>query len=191
MVTQLSHIHAQINDIYDLKGRMGNTQYLDFLYPDEIPKNKMKGCDMFGRDFIILKVGIYDYNLRTLKKTGQVFFQRYPRTNLTHPSYFYNWQGGYLDGEFLKTGSGLNAEQLKLICDIVNNKKIKVGSKHRVCKFRDHDKKEIACMDYWEDKAARVIQRQFIKCRYDPKYTICKKIVNRQFDEYLNRNNET
>jgi hypothetical protein len=191
MVTQLSHIHTQIEDIYDLKGRMGNTQYLDFLYPDEIPKNKMKGCDMFGRDFIILKVGIYDYNLRTLKKTGQVFFQRYPRTNLTHPSYFYNWQGGYLDGEFLKTGSGLNAIQIQLICDIVNNKKIKVESKHSVCKFSEIDKKEIASMDYWEDKAARVIQRKFIKCRYDPKYTICKKIVNRQFDEYLNGTNET
>lgn len=191
MATQLSQVHAQIQDIYDLKGRMGNTHYIDFLYPDEIPKNKMKGSDIFDRDFIILKVGIYDYNLGTLKKTGQVFFQRYPNTNLTHPSYFYNWQGGSLDGEFLQTGGGLNAQQIKLICDIVNNKKIKIESKHRVRKFRDSDKKEIASMDYWEDKAARVIQRQFIKCRYNPKYTICKKIVNRQFDDYLNGIDDT
>ena len=130
MITQLSQVHDMIKDVFDLTGRMGNTHYLDFLYPDEIPKNKMKGCDMFDRDFIILKVGIYD--------------------------------------------------------DIVNNKKIKVESKHRVCKFRDYDRKEIASMDYWEDWAARIIQRQFIKCRYNPKYTICKKIVNRQFNEYLN-----
>ena len=191
MATQLSQVHSQIEDIYDLKGRMGNTQYIDFLYPDEIPKNKMKGCDIFDRNFIILKVGIYDYNLGILKKTGQVFFQRYPTTNLTHPSYFYNWQGASLDGEFLQTGGGLNAEQIKLICDIVNNKKIIVESKHRVCKFRDYDKKEIASMDYWEDKAARIIQRQFIKCRYNPKYTICKKIVNRQFDEFLNNIDNT
>ena len=191
MATQLSQVHSQIVDIYDLKGRMGNTQYIDFLYPDEIPKNKMKGCDIFDRNFIILKVGIYDYNLETLKKTGQVFFQRYPMTDLTHPSYFYNWQGASLDGEFLQTGGGLNAEQIKLICDIVNNKKIIIESKHRVCKFRDSDKKEIASMDYWEDKAARIIQRQFIKCRYNPKYTICKKIVNRQFDEFLDATNDT
>ena len=186
MITQLSQAHAEIKDEFDLKGRMGNTQYLDFLYPDEIPKNKMKGRDIFNRDFIILKVGIYDYNLGTLKKTGQVFFQRYPRSELTHPSYFYNWQGATLDGEFLQTGGGINRDQIKLICDIVNNKKIMVESKHRVCKFRENDKKEIASMDYWEDQAARVIQRQFLKCRYDPRYTICKKIVNRQFTEYLN-----
>ena len=186
MITQLSQAHAEIKDVFDLKGRMGNTHYLDFLYPDEIPKNKMKGRDIFDRDFIILKVGIYDYNRGTLKKTGQVFFQRYPRSELTHPSYFYNWQGATLDGEFLQTGGGINRDQIKLICDIVNNKKIMVESKHRVCKFRENDRKEIASMDYWEDQAARVIQRQFLKCRYDPKYTICKKIVNRQFNEYLN-----
>jgi len=186
MITQLSQAHVEIKDVFDLKGRIGNTHYLDFLYPDEIPKNKMKGRDIFNRDFIILKVGIYDYNLGTLKKTGQVFFQRYPRSELTHPSYFYNWQGATLDGEFLQTGGGINEAQTKLICDIVNNKKIMVESKHRVCKFREYDRKEIASMDYWEDQAARVIQRQFLKCRYDPKYTICKKIVNRQFTEYLN-----
>ena len=186
MITQLSQAHDMIKDEFDLKGRMGNTHYLDFLYPDEIPKNKMKGRDIFDRDFIILKVGIYDYNRQTLKKTGQVFFQRYPRSELTHPSYFYNWQGATLDGEFLQTGGGINRDQIKLICDIVNNKKIMVESKHRVCKFRENDRKEIASMDYWEDWAARVIQRQFLKCRYDPRYTMCKKIVNRQFNEYLN-----
>tara|TARA_B100000242_G_C43002976_1_gene466033 strand:+ start:647 stop:1222 length:576 start_codon:yes stop_codon:yes gene_type:complete len=186
MITQLSQAHDRIKDEFDLKGRMGNTHYLDFLYPDEIPKNKMKGRDIFDRDFIILKVGIYDYNRQTLKKTGQVFFQRYPRSELTHPSYFYNWQGATLDGEFLHTGGGISEAQIKLICDIVNNKKIMVESKHRVCKFRENDRKEIASMDYWEDWAARVIQRQFLKCRYDPKYSICKKIVNRQFNEYLN-----
>ena len=191
MTTQLSHVHAEIKDVFDLKGRMGNTHYLDFLYPDEIPINKMKGRDLFGRSFIILKVGIYDYNRQTLKKTGQVFFQRYPRTETTHPSYFYNWQGASLDGEFLQTGGGINADQINILCDIVNNKKIKVESKHRVCKFRDQDRKEIASMDYWEDLAARVIQRQFIKCRYNPKYTICKKIVNRQFNEYLNGPNDS
>ena len=186
MITQLSQVHDRIKDVFDLKGRMGNTHYLDFLYPDEIPKNKMKGRDIFDRDFIILKVGIYDYNRQTLKKTGQVFFQRYPRSELTHPSYFYNWQGATLDGEFLQTGGGISEAQIKLICDIVNNKKIMVESKHRVCKFRENDRKEIASMDYWEDWAARVIQRQFLKCRYDPRYTMCKKIVNRQFNEYLN-----
>ena len=49
-------------------------------------KNKMKGRDIFDRDFIILKVGIYDYNV-DLKKLDRYFF-RYARTELTHPSTF-------------------------------------------------------------------------------------------------------
>ncbi len=102
MITQLSQVHDRIKDEFDLNGRMGNTHYLDFLYPDEIPKNKMKGRDIFDRDFIILKVGIYDYNRGVLKKTGQVFFQRYPRSELTHPSYFYNWQARLLMVNFYR-----------------------------------------------------------------------------------------
>ena len=42
MTTQLSHVHAKIMNVYDLKGMMGNTQYIDFLFPNEIPFNKMK-----------------------------------------------------------------------------------------------------------------------------------------------------
>ena len=41
-------------------------------------------------------------------------------------------------------------------------------------------------LDYWEDNAARVIQKNFLICRYNPKYAFCRKILNRQFDEYTN-----
>ncbi len=181
LVTKLE----KIDHVYDLEGRMGNTHYIDFLFPDEIKYNKMKGTDIFTRNFMILKVGIYDEIKKKLIKTGQVFFQRYPPTNLTHPSYFYNWQGGSLDGEFLQTGGGINKDQIDLIGDIIDNKLIKIETKHRVCKFRQGDIKFIASMDYWEDKAARVIQKQFIKCMYKPNYTICKNVLNRQFSEYL------
>ena len=39
-------------------------------------------------------------------------------------------------------------------------------------------------MDYWENRAARIIQKYFIRARYDPKYKICQNVLNRQFDEY-------
>ena len=173
-----------IKHVFSLEGRMGNTHYIDFLFPNEIPFNKVKGVDIFTRDFIILKVGIYDRNTKKLHITGQVFFQRYPKTELTHPSYFYNWQGGYLDGEFLKTGGGISLAQIKLLGDIIDNKIVEVKKEHRVCKYKNGDSKQIASMDYWEERAARIIQKQFLKCRYDPKYTICRNVVNRQFDEY-------
>ena len=151
----------KISHVYELNGRMGNTQYLDFLLPEEIPHNKVKGIDMFDRNFIILKVGIFDIKRGTFNKTGQVFFQRYAPTYLPHPCYFYSWQGATLDGEFINTSAGISDPQLKLIRDIVDNKLILFQPEHRGYKVRDTDVKVIASMDYWEDRAARVIQKYF------------------------------
>ena len=47
---------------------MGRTDYIDFLTPEEVPKNVMKGVDCYGRKFLTLKVGGYDLdNMRFLK----------------------------------------------------------------------------------------------------------------------------
>ena len=184
MINQLIYTLPKIQHEYDLKCRLGNTQYIDFLFPNEIPYNKMKGTDLFHRSFIILKVGILDLKRNKFVKTGQVFFQRYSPTNLTHPSYFYNWQGASLDGEFLKTGGGISPQQIDLITDIVDNKLVLITEDHRVCKFRNGDCKVIASMDYWEEKATRIIQKYFLRARYDPKYKICQNVLNRQYDEY-------
>ncbi len=59
--------------ILDLKGRMGGTQYIDFLTPDELPAPLMKGLDKYERPFLAIKVKD--------KKNDYVFvatlFQRY------------------------------------------------------------------------------------------------------------------
>jgi len=165
MVINIADNLDKISNVFDLNERMGNTQYLDFLLPEEIPHNKVKGVDMFGRSFIILKVGIFDIKNSVFKKTGQVFFQRYAPTNLPHPAYFYNWQGAYLDGEFLNTSAGISNEQIKLITNIVDNKLTLFKKEHRGYKIKDTDVKVIASMDYWEDKAARIIQKNYRKSR--------------------------
>ena len=184
MINQLINNLPKIKHVFDLKGRLGNTQYIDFLFPDEIPYNKMKGIDIFHRSFIILKVGILDLKRNKFRRTGQVFFQRYSPTNMTHPSYFYNWQGASLNGEFLRTGGGINGAQIELISDIVNNKLVLLNEEHRACKCYNGDCKVIASMDYWEDRAARIIQKYFLRARYVPKYTLCQNVLNRQFNEY-------
>ena len=184
MINQLINNLSKIKHVYDLQGRMGNTHYIDFLFPDEIPYNKMKGIDIFHRNVIILKVGILDLKRNKFRRTGQVFFQRYSPTNMTHPSYFYNWQSASLDGEFLRTGGGINGAQIELISDIVNNKLVLLKEEHRACKCYNSDCKVIASMDYWEDRAARKIQKYFLRARYVPKYTLCQNVLNRQFNEY-------
>ena len=74
-------------------------KYAIFRFPVQRDSNKVKGVDMFGRSFIILKVGIFDIKIR-YSKNRQVFFQRYAIDKFTLSAYFYNWQA-YLDGDFL------------------------------------------------------------------------------------------
>ena len=174
----------KIKNEYDLKCRLGNTQYIDFLFPNEIPYNKMKGRDLFERSFIILKIGILNLKTGDFIKKGQVFFQSYSPTSLTHPSYFYNWQAASLDGEFINTDRGLTTPQIQLITDIVNNKLILLNEDHFPTNFSLGDCLVIASMDYWEDRAARTIQKYFLKARYNPNYKICQHVLNRQYDEY-------
>jgi hypothetical protein len=186
MSTNIASNLNKIQHTFDLNGRVGLTDYIDFLTPKEIPYNKVKGIDLYRRPFIILKVGIYDLKTTKFYKTGQVFFQRYSPSYLSHPYNFYSWQGASLDGEFLETSGGISPAQIKLIGDIVDNKLVKINEEHRGYKVKSHDDKVIASMDYWEDNAARVIQKNFLICRYNPKYAFCRKILHRQFDEYIN-----
>lgn len=179
--------YDNIVDIYDLKGRMGCTDYIDFLTRREVPKNIMKGIDCFNRAFITLKIGFYDLDTGKFRKSGQVFFQRYTNGINWQSATFKNYkQTDDYDGTFMVTDGGMCQEQYQLINDLVSNttntKLFQIKEYHRPMVIREGSL--IATMDYWEDKAARKIQKHWLTCRYNPEYAICKKIVNRQFDEY-------
>ena len=77
-------------------------------------------------------------------------------------------------------------EQYQLINDLVDGKLVIIKEEH---KFNSSNRNvAIANMDYWENKFAKIIQKNFRIARYNPNYTICKNIINRQYDEYINSN---
>lgn len=167
----------KVKDTFNLGGRMGLTDYIDFLKQDEVPKNLMKGVDIYGRKFLTMKIGGIDLNNNKFFKSGQVFFERYSNDHT-------KIAGADFEGSFISIYGGINQDQLKLIDDLVDGKIIKVKSEHR---FNSSDYNVIiANMNYWEKLAARKIQKNFIIARYNPNYNLCKKIVNRQYDEYIN-----
>lgn len=170
----------RVPNTYDLGGRMGTTDYIDFLSQDEVP-NMAKGKDCYGRKFLTMKIGGIDLNTMKFFKCGQVFFQRY-----TGEPYIAS--GDFIDlTAFITTCAGTRPSQYQLINDLVDGKLVKVNEEHR---FNSSDCNVIvANMDYWENHSARVIQKNWDICRYNPKYTICKKIVGEQFDEYLQNTN--
>ena len=167
----------RVHDIFDIGDRMGRTDYIDFLTPEEVPKNVMKGVDCYGRKFLTLKVGGYNLDNMKFFKTGQVFFERY-----TDEPYIASGQFG--DNMFIWTTGGTRPIQYQLINDLVDGKLVEIKEEHRFNsgKFRCI----LANMDYWEHHFAKIIQKNFLIARYNPKYKICKNILNRQFDEYLN-----
>ena len=160
---------------YDLGGRMGTTDYIDFLYEDEV-SNITKGTDCYGRKFLTMKIGGIDLDTMKFFKCGQVFFERY-----TGEPYIAS--GEFIDmRSFIATYGGTKPIQYQLINDLVDGKLVKVNEEHR---FNSSDCNVIiANMDYWENRFAKIIQKNWNICRYNPNYTICKKIVGEQFDEY-------
>jgi len=167
--------YDRVNDTYDLGGRMGSTDYIDFLTQKEVPKNMMKGIDRYDRKFLTMKIGGFDLNNMRFFRSGQVFFERYPESP-------YIASAGF-EGAFIQTTAGTRPIQYQLINDLVDGKIVKIKEEHRF-NSRSHNV-IIANMDYWEKYFARIIQKNWKICRYNPNYTICKKILNEQFDEYL------
>jgi hypothetical protein len=166
----------RVPDTFDLNDRMGTTDYIDFLTQDEVPKNVMKGEDCYGRKFLTMKIGGINLDNMKFFRTGQVFFERY-----TNQPYI---ASADFEGMFIHTTGGTNPSQYQLINDLVDGKFVKVKEEHRFNSSKHNV--IIANMDYWENKFAKVIQKNFIIARYNPKYIICKNILNRQFDEYIN-----
>ena len=87
------------------------------------------------------------------------------------------------EGLFIWTTGGTNPAQYQLINDLVDGKLVKIEKEHKFNSSKHNV--IIANMDYWENHAAKIIQKNWHFCRYTPNYTICKKILNKQFDEYL------
>ena len=169
-------IYYKINDFYDIGERTGYTQYIDFLNPNEIPKNTMKGIDVFRRYFFTLKVGILNTKTGKLSKTGQVFFQRYTDGDL--------WMGAYFQGEFIETCGGVDRKQFSLLRKLIKGEKVILTYKYRPLEV--YEGGIIALWDVWEETFAKVIQRNYILARYHPDYQICKNVLKRQYEEYQN-----
>ncbi len=164
----------RVKDVYDLGDRMGTTDYIDFLTQDEVPKNIMSGYDCYQRRFITLKVGGYDLDSKKFFRTGQVFFQRY-----SDEPYI---AGADFEGLFIWITGGARPAQYQLINDLVDKKVVKIKEEHRFNSSKNNC--IIASMDYWEEKAAKVIQKFWRNCYYHPEHKVRQKILNRQFDDY-------
>jgi len=147
-----------------------HNDYIDFLNFEDVPCPIMKGTDMSGRPFLILKVLINN------EKILQVFFKRYS---------FYNdtlWMGcGHLTNCFLNTIGGMTKVQFDLISDIITNKNPILKNYHKCLKPEFIDK-QIFLYSHIKINAVNKIKKQWSICRYDPEYIMCEKVQTRNLE---------
>ena len=148
--------------ILNIEDRIGYTQYIDFIKWDEFTNPIIKGYDIFGRKFVVIKMIINDI------KIMQTFFQRHSFGRL--------WMGcGHATVNLIDTSSGMSNEQFNLISQIINKEKVKIRSEHRpvLDSFIDN---YVVLYNEIKWNAAIKIQKAWRTCRWNPEYIMCANI---------------
>ena len=143
-----------------------STVYIDFLKWEEVTEPVMKGMDLFGRRFVVVKMSIENEDINFM----ETYFQRYS-------DLFTKWMAcGHATRKFINTiGTGLDSDQIDLLKRVINKEEVIIEDIHRP--WREYyEGKKVKLYDNKKEKAAIIIQRQWQKCRYDPSYEMCKRV---------------
>ncbi len=101
--------------ILDLKGRMGDTDYLDFLTPKELPEALMKGIDKYQRPFLAIKLKD--------KRNDHVFVTTLFQRATNGEKWTWISEGGLINPlSHLVKGDFIGADEEKIFNDIIHNK---------------------------------------------------------------------
>ena len=157
---------------YDVGNRNGQTDYIDYLKWDEITEPVMKGIDIFSRHFVVVKIKIDN------KLFMETYFQRYTNDS--------RWMScGHATSRFLNTGgTGLDENQIQLLKSIIQGESIEIKNEHR-SDYPYYNGKIVKLYDEKKEKAAKIIQLQWRKCRYNPKYKMCSTVQLKNLDTIL------
>ncbi len=166
--------------ILNIGDRMGVTGYLDFIKGEEITSPVMKGRDIYGRKFFVIKVIIN--NIICM----QTFFQRY--NDIVEL-----WMGASVGGynSLLETVGGMKYCQVELLKDIIEGKKVKFKEAHRPNCLLSSSlgtlsnpvlNKNIILYDEKKWNAANTIKNCWEKSRYDPAYSMCRRIISEKLE---------
>lgn len=107
-----------------IDSRVGHSNYIDFLTFNEVTEPVMTGYDIFSRQFMVIKMDVFDQNDNFKLRLMQTFFQRY-----TDDPFL--WMGaGHATSLLIDTIGGMKPCQFHLINDILDNKCVEILSCH-------------------------------------------------------------
>jgi hypothetical protein len=156
----------------NIGSRVGYTDYIDFLTWNEVTSPVMKGTDVYGRNFIVLKMIIND------KKIMQTFFKRYSRGTC--------WMGcGHATTNLISTYGGMNEEQAHFLRELIQQGENIIDIDINP-EFESFIGNKVYIYDENRQRAAIIIQRAWRKCRYEPRYEMCSRVQMNNLNEICN-----
>ncbi len=107
---------------FDLGERVGSTDYIDFVHPDELGEriDCVKGIDIGRRNFFVFKAR-FEFADEKYFDTFSIFFQRYSDDKLLW--HCCGHHGTYL----MNTEGGTNNQQFKLIYELLKKGSVKLN----------------------------------------------------------------
>ena len=153
--------------VLDVGNMCGSTSYIDFITMEKVTSPIMWGVDSCRRHFIVLKLMIEG------KIILQTLFQRYRDDD-------YLWKGcghGTPNPLLFESNNGIYTPQLTLLLAVMRGKTVRITEEH--CGESNYIGKDVCLFDEKKWDASKVIQKHWRKCRYDPSYKMCEKVLLR------------
>lgn len=157
----------------DVGQRVGWTQYIDFITWEEVTDPIMKGRDCYHRKFIVIKFVVNQ------TRVMQTFFQRYTGGD--------GWMGcGHATTNLFDTSGGMRDNQIEFIRKITEGSKCILTEDLSPC-LQTFVDMEVELYDEKKERAAIVIQKAWLRCRYNPGYQMCHRVQNRNLDDIFSK----
>ena len=166
---------AETLPVFDTGKRTGLTGYIDYIRMEEITHPAMWGIDRFGRKFIVMKLLIDG------KIILQTFFQRY--------ACFPKWQGcgNWSPNELLFSSTvTIGKPQINLIMSLIKGKSVTITQEHDA--WYEYIGKTVVLFDEQKWNAAIKIQKQWRRCRWNPKYEMCSRVQLHNLEDVYTQN---
>lgn len=115
--------------ILDIGQRVGMTDYIDFIKPEEVDSPVMKGKDISRRGFLVIKaIGTTEEGAEI--DLFQTFFQRYSNSECL-------WMGcGHYGHQLFETVGGMNEKHFGGLMDIISGKTITTENFYRCDSYK-------------------------------------------------------
>ena len=163
---------SEKHPVLNVRNRYGESGYIDYITEEEVTSSIMWGIDRYDRRFIVLKLVVGGNFVM------QTIFQRFT------DNYFY-WRGcghGSPNALLFYSIDNIGEKELTLLLNVMRGETIKITNELHWSR-EDYLGKDVCLYDEEKWNAVAMIERNWLLCRYDPKYKMCERVLMRNIED--------